>query len=765
MPLASRLAILLVGTDEALAALAARTFAPLGLDVERADEGAGALQRLRSQPFGLLIVGELVAGPVLQDLVRAARMSHPGTLVAVAGERPSAPGELSPALWADACFPSLPSTADLLALWERRGQRSAFTEIPERPRILVVDDDALVLESVTDVLAEAYEVRSERSPRQALEALKQFPHQVLLTDVMMDELRGTDLVRAAKNIHPPLVAMVMTGYGSKEVAVEALREGADEFLEKPLTPDSILRAVARAWHGVRRELEISRLLQELRRANEALREANEELTVLASFADLDPAPLLRVDRGGRIVSGNRAAIEILDGDSLAGRSLHEVFPELGELDLASCIDEGRHVTREARLADRDYQFLLRGVPELGLAHLYSSDVTELNRTRQQLHLSQRLEAVGKLAGGVAHDFNNLLTVISLSINNLAERVRDQDALEDVGQIQDATERAIRLTRQLLAFSRKELIRPRVLQVNEVVAEMHQLLRRTVGEDIEMRLVLGDARTSVYMDQGQLEQVLLNLVVNARDAMPHGGKLTIETSEVTLDEVYNAQHAGVPPGRYVLLAVSDSGVGMPPDVVSRAFEPFFTTKEQGKGTGMGLATVYGVVKRAEGAVWLYSEVSKGTTAKVYLPVTTRPGSYDFPSLQPRPRDGKGEVILLVEDDEGVRSVARRLLRDHGYTVLDAPRGDEALAVEAQYSGPIDLLLTDVVMPGLSGKDLADHLTARRPSLKVVYMSGYTETAVTHRGVLLEGVSFVHKPFTRDALLVKVREVLDGDRRSS
>jgi CheY-like chemotaxis protein len=328
------------------------------------------------------------------------------------------------------------------------------------------------------------------------------------------------------------------------------------------------------------------------------------------------------------------------------------------------------------------------------------------------------------------------------------------------QIQDAGERAASLTRQLLAFSRRQVLAPQVLDLNAVVSNVEKMLRRLIGEDVKLRTVLDPSLGRVKADPGQIEQVIMNLVVNARDAMPSGGSLTIETSNVELDEVYARSHATVKPGPHVMLAVSDSGVGMTLETKTHIFEPFFTTKEQGKGTGLGLATVYGIVKQSGGSIWVYSELGQGTAFKVYLPTVSKGPAARGPAKTETDSASGSETVLVVEDEEGVRSLIHLALESAGYKVLETGDAESALATCASYDGPIHLLLTDVVMPKMSGPVVAEKITALRPDIKVLYMSGYTDDAVVHHGALSQDMPFIQKPFSPVALRKKIREVLGG-----
>jgi two-component system, cell cycle sensor histidine kinase and response regulator CckA len=391
------------------------------------------------------------------------------------------------------------------------------------------------------------------------------------------------------------------------------------------------------------------------------------------------------------------------------------------------------------------------------ALVVSRDVTERRRLQERLAEAEKMEAIGRLAGGVAHDFNNLLTVISGYAAILRE---EPGAAQPLDEIEHAAQQAAALTGQLLAFSRRQVLHPQAVDVNEIVGGMGPMLERIIGDDVQVAVHLGPGVPPVEADRAQIERVVLNLAANARDAMPRGGRLTIETADVELDRRYASTHGEVTPGRHLLLAISDTGVGMSEEVRRRLFEPFFTTKEGGGGTGLGLATVFGVVKQSGGSIFVYSEEGRGTTFKIYLPATSRP--VREPAVDPDgPASHRGsETVVVVEDDPSVRALVRIMLGDCGYRVLEAPDADGAVALCGDHPGGVDLLLTDVVMPDIGGRALADRLTALFPGLRVLFMSGYSDEAVYRHGIIRPDTAFIEKPFSAAALARKVREVLDA-----
>ena len=512
---------------------------------------------------------------------------------------------------------------------------------------------------------------------------------------------------------------------------------------------------------------------ERKRAEEALRESEERYRDLVENAhdiiyshDLE-GNYTSINKAGETITGYTVeeALKLNMADTVAPEHLPRVRESMrrklaGEKVTAYEIDiiakDGHRATLEVNT-----KYVIQDGQPVAVQGI-ARDVTERKQLEEQLRQSQKMEAIGQLAGGVAHDFNNLLTAINGYSSLALQRLDDSSSIKPyLEEVKKAGDRAANLTRQLLAFGRKQILQPIPLDLNGIVADLNKMLRRLIGEDIDLNAKLASDLKRIQADPGQIEQVLVNLVVNARDAMPQGGSLTIETANVELDREYAKTHASVQPGNYVMLAVSDTGTGMSEETRTRIFEPFFTTKEKGKGTGLGLSTVYGIVQQSGGSIWVYSELNRGTSFKVYLPqleapVTTRERKSSEEAV---PRGS--ETVLLVEDEEVVRGLAAHILEDAGYNVIKARGGDEAIQLCKKQNGRIDLLLTDVVMPEISGKEVAQRVTALLPHLKVLFMSGYTDEAIVHHGVLDSSVEFIQKPFTPLGLSKKVREVLDAN----
>jgi PAS domain S-box-containing protein len=521
----------------------------------------------------------------------------------------------------------------------------------------------------------------------------------------------------------------------------------------------------------------------LRSAQESLRRSELNFRSLVTNA---PYGICRCDSTGKILDANPAFLDLLGTSSgeLIGQHIFGLYADNDKwFDLADYLRSAapfKGLTAEWKRKDDTTTVVRvsgRAVANGGegmIFELFAEDVTERRALEQQLRQSQKMEAIGRLAGGIAHDFNNLLMVILGYSEFLLERLGAEPHLRGPAQeIASAAERASSLTRQLLAFSRKQMLAPRVVNLNDVATENIKMLTRMIGEDVDLVMIPSPNLWPVRADAGQIEQVIMNLAVNARDAMPSGGKLTIETSNVTLDEDYARFHAPLRPGDYVMIAISDTGAGMDTDTQSRIFEPFFTTKGT-KGTGLGLSTVYGIVKQSGGYIWVYSEVGRGTTFKIYLPRVASTGemtgemadaagenvaSMDGP-LDNRKVEPGTETILLVEDEANLRYLARQYLEKQGYKVIEAADGAVAMQIAVAHEKVIHLLLTDVIMPGMNGRELAQRIAEIRPNVKILYMSGYTENVIGHNGMLDAGIRLLQKPFNLRDLKSMVREVLDA-----
>ena len=523
---------------------------------------------------------------------------------------------------------------------------------------------------------------------------------------------------------------------------------------------------------------VNRDVTERRNAVEALKRSEASFRSVVEHA---PYGICRADRDGNLLEANPALHRMLGSENPEGlltRNLStDVFSDPRDFARLTELVESSRDFRDVELTWRKLdgspltvQCSGRGISEskqlAGHLELFAQDVTGRMILERQLRMAGKMEAIGRLSGGIAHDFNNLLGVIIGYSKLIRQRVdpRQTELVEFAEEVEKAGQRAAALTRQLLAFSRQQILTPVILDLNALVSDMQKMLPRLIGEDVALEIDLYPDLGTVKADRSQIEQVIMNLAVNARDAMPTGGKLRIETANAQIDELYARHHAGAKPGRYVLLTVSDSGIGMTPETVTHIFEPFFTTKEMGKGTGLGLATIYGIVKQSGGYIWVDSTLGEGSTFRIFLPLVL-----EEPTLQESPQktteSGGNETILLVEDAEPLRKLASRFLENHGYRVLQARDGNEALAVTRNLTGPIDLLLTDVVMPGMNGRVLAERLLPRYPSMKVLYMSGYTDSFIAGHGVLEPGIALIHKPFGEEALLATVKKVLQGKRDKS
>jgi len=601
---------------------------------------------------------------------------------------------------------------------------------------------------------------------------------IILSDYNIPGYDGIAAVTLAQEQRPETPVIVVSGTVGDEDAVKCLHVGATDYLLKQRL-DRLVPAVQRALREAKDRRQRNEAEHALRQSERTLRDIESRTTFALVAAGAGVwAVELATDRS--TWSATMAAVFGLTMDKVPKTS-EEFFRLLHP-------DDRREVETAIGLAiaaKSAYALEFRTIWPDGSTHWIDGrgqasydadgkpielrgiglDVTARKSLERQLEQSQKMESVGQLAGGIAHDFNNLLTVINGTAELAIAELREggplhEDLHEDLQEIRRAGERAAALTRQLLAFSRKQILQPQAMDFNAVVVEMESLLRRLIGEDIDLVVRPTQGLGCVKADPGQMEQVIVNLAVNARDAMPHGGQLTIETRNVEIDEPYAREHGvAVKPGPYVMLAISDTGVGMDQVTREQIFEPFFTTKGPGKGTGLGLSTVYGIVKQSGGFIWVYSEVGQGTSFKIYLPQVADVAGGKRHSPTVAPAHGT-ETILLVEDVEGLRKLTKRMLESAGYTVLTAANGEEALLMLERDDKPLHLMVTDVVMPGMSGRTLAEQFDATRPGMKVLYMSGYTDDVVVRHGVLDEGMPFLAKPFTAVELTRKVREVLDS-----
>jgi len=661
-------------------------------------------------------------------------------------------------------------------------------------RVLFVDDEENILRSIKRLLMEeSYEVLTAKSGEEALELLKDGQNIGLIaSDQRMPGMQGVDLLKQASEISPDTLRIMLTGYSDINAAIDAINKGgAYQYITKPWKDGELIQTVRDAVYRYSLIRENKRLTEIVKGQNEEKKKWNDQTIEIRESEErfrrlFDEAPVgyHEVDKEGYITNVNHTELEMLGytAEEMLGQPIwkftagQETIKRIFEAKIAGDLPPGQAfeytyckkdgTTLTVLAEDR----LLKGrTSEIIGIRTTIQDITEFKRAEEkltslqkQLHQAQKMEVVGRLTGGIAHDFNNILTIIKgytqLSLRGLKE---NDPVRENVKEVNKAAERATDLIRQLLAFSRKQIMEKRVLDLNTLLQNMNKILRRAVGEDIELESVLADDLGRVKADPGQIEQVIMNLVVNARDAMPSGGKLTIETANVELKELDVNSHIGAAPGRYVKLSVSDTGIGMSPEVKDHVFEPFFTTKEKDKGTGLGLSVVYGIVKQTGGNIWVYSEPGQGTVFKIYLPRV-----YELlEELKERVDVGElphgSETVLVVEDDDQLRKLIVQVLQEHEYKTLEASCGDDALAICKEQKEPIHLLLVDVIMPRMNGVQFVEQYRALNQVFKVLYMSGYEESVIMHPEVLVRGTSYIRKPFTAQSLARKVREVLDQD----
>ncbi|HYQ41282.1 MAG TPA: response regulator [Polyangiaceae bacterium] len=643
-----------------------------------------------------------------------------------------------------------------------------------QPEILVVEDDPAHTDVVARVLSAhgGFGLRFATSLAEAQRAIAEKLPVLVLADLNLADGKALELLSHPNN-QSGVPVLVMTSHGDEQTAVRAMRAGALDYLVK--SPE----AFAGLPHAIERALREWRLVESRRAAEAALRESEERFRV---FFESSPDACKFVNSEGLFIDINRAAEEMFGygRDEVVGKTVaelglfhHDSLPIARSM-ANDCLEgvacppteltvvhrSGREIVVEARTVAvrvRDGLAILTALRDISARKQAES---AQRRLEEQLRQASKMEAVGRLAGGVAHDFNNLLTGIRGFTDILISGVREgEPAHGDLLEIQRATQRAAALTGQLLAFSRKQMVEPVVVDINQLLSGAMAILERLIGEDVQVVFRLGSNLRAVRIDPSGMEQVLINLAINARDAMPQGGQLSIETSEVEVDAELCRNHLDARPGRHLLLSVKDTGVGMSEGVLSRLFEPFFTTKGPGRGTGLGLSIIYGIVQQGGGFVLVESDVGRGSTFRIYLPVVTELPVAQLPLVEPELPKGS-ETILLVEDEVLVRSLVSKFLHSQGYRVLSAARGSDAIQLAVEQSSRIDLLLSDVILPNMNGRQIYERLAQTMPKLRVLFMSGYTENIIAPHGVLEGGFFFVQKPFSLKELARKVREALDS-----
>lgn len=630
-------------------------------------------------------------------------------------------------------------------------------------RILIVEDLSTDVELALRVLKKENiefidQVVDSENEFQA--ALTDFAPQLIISDYSMPAFDGMRALLMTKD-HPVYIPfIILTGSMNEETAVACMKAGADDYVLKeritrlPFAVREVLEKVKVRKEKEQAEAERTRLMSAIEQAGEVFVITDIDANIVYVNPAFEHCTGFRRDE---VIGKNPRILKSAVQDAAFYRDMWETLTK-GEIWRGRMVNrrkDGTHYTEEAVISP-----VRNGSGNIIHYSAVKRDISEHLRSAEMLQQAQKMESVGRLAGGVAHDYNNMLSVILGYAELALERLKPDDPIyEDLTEIFNAARRSSDITRQLLAFARKQTIAPEILDINDTVEGMLKMLRRLIGEDIDLAWLPSAGSWPVKMDPSQVDQLLANLCVNARDAISDVGKLTIETENVSFDETYCNSHDGFVPGDYLLIAVSDNGCGMDKKTIANIFEPFFTTKGVGEGTGLGLATVYGIVKQNKGFINVYSEPGEGTTFKIYLPRHMGDTEQSRASAPADIPEGRGETILLVEDESAIRKMGRMMLEKLGYHVLLAAGPAEALRLAETNANRIDLLITDVVMPEMNGRDLSDQMQARSQGLRVLFMSDYTANAIAHHGVLDQGVNFIQKPFSKKDLAVKVRKALD------
>ncbi|HOQ45267.1 MAG TPA: response regulator [Bryobacteraceae bacterium] len=778
------------------------------IELEVVDTGRKCLTRLDEASYDVLLLDNRLPDidgiTILQELAKKSGAAPPTVLATAAGDE----ALVVQALRLGACdyipkqgnyLENLPAILESAAADRKRLEAERNAAVIRR-RVLYVEHDRADIDLTLRHFAETaphFSVEAIRSSDTALTLVRQNGFDLVLSDLRMPDMSALDLLRELKRGGPAVPVIVITGQGDEAAALAALKLGAYDYIVKRdnyLTqlPYAIENAIARAQLAEKNrrlqaelarreeaEAEKARLFSDVQRQRERLAD------IIASVPGVVWESWGPPDDPNHKMAFVSSYVETMLGYSVQEwlsepgfwhGAVHAEDRERAIREASDLFSSGRNGASQFRMIAKDgrtvwVEVRFTIIPDengnpAGLRGV-AVDITaakEAERARayleEQLRHAQKMDSIGRLAGGIAHDFNNLLTTINGYAELMLQELSPEDPLRDsLEEIRKAGNLAAELTHQLLAFSRGQIIQPRDLALNSLIQEDTNLLRRVLGEDIELTTVLDPELGYVKGDEGQMHQVILNIAANARDAMPHGGRLALETQNFTVYEDFAQTHPPLEPGDYVLLSISDTGIGMDAETRSRIFEPFFTTKAKGKGTGLGLSIVYGIVRQSGGSIFVDSQPGAGTTFRVFLPRVAKPACRTA-ETRTEPETSRGsETLLVVEDDDTVRRLTCHVLREHGYSLIEAANGREALLASERHTGPIPLMITDIVMPYMSGWELADRLRSQRPEMRVLYMSGYTDDAIHRRGPLGPGMFFLQKPFVGRELAQTVRQILD------